>query len=82
MPNSEEVKWENNGIGGFTDYSEGKNDSSVSSVKLSAKHIKKLTVAVDEDVDDRSESCESDNCRIFQTSFTEQQDNPELPQFS
>jgi hypothetical protein len=38
--NSEEVKWNNDGIGGSTDYSEVKNDSSSSSIKLSAKHRK------------------------------------------
>jgi hypothetical protein len=38
--NSEEVKWEDDGISGSTDDSEVKNDSSDSSVKLSAKHIK------------------------------------------
>jgi hypothetical protein len=72
--NSEEVKWDNDVFGGFTDYSEVKNDSSDSSIKLSAKHIKqnakrKFTIAVDEDVDDRSESCESDNICFFQTFF-------------
>ena len=38
--NSEESKWEDDGISGSTDDSEVKNDSSDSSVKLSAKHIK------------------------------------------
>ncbi len=37
--NSEEVEFDNDGIGGSTDYSGVKNDSSDSSVKLSAKHI-------------------------------------------
>jgi hypothetical protein len=40
--NSEEVEWEDDGIGGPTDYSEVKNDSSDSSVRLGAKHIKKI----------------------------------------
>ncbi len=39
--NSEEVKWTNDGGGGFVDYSEVENDSSDSFVKLSTKHIKK-----------------------------------------
>jgi hypothetical protein len=38
--NFEEVKWKDDGGGGSTDYSEVENDSSDSSVKLSAKHIK------------------------------------------
>jgi hypothetical protein len=37
--NSEEVKWNDDGSGGSTDYSEVENDSSDSSVKLSMKHI-------------------------------------------
>jgi hypothetical protein len=50
--NSEEVEWEDDNIGGSTDYSEVKNDSSDSSVKLGAKHIKtnskkKVIIAVD-----------------------------------
>jgi hypothetical protein len=44
--NSEEVGWEDDGIGGgiggSTDYSEVENDSSDSSVKLSTKQIKKI----------------------------------------
>jgi hypothetical protein len=40
--NSEEVKWEDDGIGGSTDYSEVENDSSDSSIKFSAKHIKRI----------------------------------------
>ncbi len=40
--NSEEFDWEDDGIGGSTDYSEVENDSSYSSVKLSAKHMKKF----------------------------------------
>jgi hypothetical protein len=40
--NSEEVKWNDDGDGGSTDYSEVENDSSDSSIKLSAKHIKKI----------------------------------------
>ena len=40
--NSEEVEWEDDGIGGCTDGLEFENDSSDSSVKLSAKHIKKI----------------------------------------
>jgi hypothetical protein len=38
--NPEEVEWEDDGIGGSSDYSEVENDSSDSSIKLSAKHIK------------------------------------------
>jgi hypothetical protein len=38
--NSEEVKWNDDGDSGSTDYSEVENDSSDSSVKLSTKHIK------------------------------------------
>ncbi len=42
--NSEEIKWNDDGDGGcFTDYSEVENDSSDSSIKLSAKHIKNQT---------------------------------------
>jgi hypothetical protein len=48
----------------------------------SKKFKKKLTIAVDEDSDDRSENCESDNSRFSQTSLIKQQDEPELPQFS
>jgi hypothetical protein len=39
---SEEVKWTDDGDGGSADNSEVENDSSDSSVKLSAKHIKKI----------------------------------------
>jgi hypothetical protein len=39
--NSGEVEWNDDGGGGSTDYSEMENNSSDSSVKLSAKHIKK-----------------------------------------
>jgi hypothetical protein len=39
--NSEEVEWIDDGGDGSTDYSEVENDSSDSSIKLSAKHIKK-----------------------------------------
>jgi hypothetical protein len=39
--NSKEVEWNDDGDGGSTDYSEVENDSSDSSIKLSAKHIKK-----------------------------------------
>jgi hypothetical protein len=38
--NSEEVSWNDDSGGGSTDYSEVENDSSDSSIKLSAKHIK------------------------------------------
>jgi hypothetical protein len=85
--NSEEVEWNNDGDGGSTDYSEVENDSSNSSVKLSAKHIKKKSnnkfknVAVEED-DDRSESCESGNSHFSLISSTEPQGEPELLQFS
>jgi hypothetical protein len=41
VSNSEEVEWNDDGGGGSTDYSEVENDSSDSSVKLSAKHILK-----------------------------------------
>ncbi len=39
---SEEIEREDNGIGGSTDYSEVKNNSSDSSIKLSEKYIKKI----------------------------------------
>jgi hypothetical protein len=39
-------------------------------------------IAVDEDFDDRSGSCESDNSRFSQTSLIKKQDEPELSQFS
>jgi hypothetical protein len=42
----------------------------------------KFTIVVDEDFDDRSESCESDISHFSQTSLIEQQDEPELPKFS
>jgi hypothetical protein len=38
--NSKEVKWNDDGDGGYGDNSEVENDSSDSSVKLSLKHIK------------------------------------------
>ncbi len=38
--NSKDIGWKDDGGGGSTDYSESENDSSDSSVKLSAKHIK------------------------------------------
>jgi hypothetical protein len=63
------------------------NDSSDSSVKLSAKYINKKSnkkfknVAVEDD-DDRSESCESKNSRFSQISSSEPQSEPELQQFS
>ncbi len=37
---------------------------------------------MDEDFDDRSESCKSDNSRFSQTFLIKQQDEPELPKFS
>jgi hypothetical protein len=43
VSNSEKVEWNDDGGGGSTDYSELENDSSDSSVKLSAKHIKNQT---------------------------------------
>jgi hypothetical protein len=39
--NSEEVKWNDDGDGGYGDNSEVENDSSDSSVKLTWKHMKK-----------------------------------------
>jgi hypothetical protein len=39
--NPEEVEWEDDGIGGSSYYSKVENDSTDSSIKLSAKHIKK-----------------------------------------
>jgi hypothetical protein len=52
-------------------------------VQNTSKKKKKFRIAVDEDVDDRSESCESDNSRFSQTSLIKQQEgDPELPQFS
>jgi hypothetical protein len=41
LSNYEEVEWTDDGGGGSTDYSEVENDSSDSSIKLSAKHMKK-----------------------------------------
>ncbi len=46
------------------------------------KTKKKFTIAIDENFDNRSESCESDNSHFSQTSLIEQQDEPKLPQFS
>jgi hypothetical protein len=72
---------------GSTDYSEVENDSSDSSIKLSAKHIKRKSnkkfknFAVEND-DDRSESCKSDNSCFSQISSIEPQGEPELLQFS
>ncbi len=48
-------------------------------VKLSVEQIKKKSnkkfrIAADEDIDDRSESCKSDNSRFSQTSSIKQQD--------
>jgi hypothetical protein len=40
--NSTEVKWNDDGDGGYGDNSEVENDSSDSSVKLSLKHTKKM----------------------------------------
>ena len=64
-----------------------KNEFSDSSVKPSAKHIKKKSNkkyknVVVEDDDDRSESCESDNSCFSQISSIEPQGEPELQQFS
>jgi hypothetical protein len=80
----EEVKYEDYGIGGSSDSSEIKYDSSDSSVKQSTKHIKekskkKFTIPFDEDSDDKSEGHESGNSRFSQTSLKEQQGEPELP---
>jgi hypothetical protein len=85
--NYEEVEWNDDGDGGSTDYSGVENDSSDSSVKLSAKHIKiksnkKIRIVAIEDDDDRSESCESDNSHFSQISSIEPQGKPELLQFS
>jgi hypothetical protein len=85
--NSEEVEWNDDGGGDSTDYSEVEHDSSDSSIKLNAQHIqnksnKKFRIAADEDVDDRSECCKSDNSRFSQTPSIEQQGEPELLQFS
>jgi hypothetical protein len=84
--NSEEVEWNDDGGGGSTDYSEVENVSSDSFINLSAKHIKKsnkkFRIATDEDVDDRSESCNSDNSCFSQTFSIKQQGEPELLQFS
>ena len=44
--NSEKVEWTDDAGGGSTDYSEVENDSSDSSIKLSAKHIKKIKLEV------------------------------------
>ncbi len=84
--NSEEVKWNDDGDGGYRDNLKVENDSSDSSVKLSRKHIKKsnekFRIADVEDDDDRSESCKSDNSRFSQTSSIEPQGQPELLKFS
>jgi hypothetical protein len=82
--NNEEVKLEDYGIGGSSDSSEFKFDSSDSSVKQSVKYIngkskKKLKIPFDQDSDDRSEGHESVNSRFSETSLKEQQGEPELP---
>jgi hypothetical protein len=80
--NPEEVEYEDYGIGCSSDLSEVEYDSSDSSVKLSAKHIKKskkkFTFPADEDSDDKSKGYESDNSRFSQMTLKEQQDEPEL----
>jgi hypothetical protein len=48
----------------------------------SKKSENKFRIAAVEDVDDRSESWESDNSHFSQTFLIQQQDEPELPQFS
>jgi hypothetical protein len=81
-----EVEWNDYGDGGYEDNSEDENDSSDSSIKLSAKHIKKKSnkkyknVLVEDD-DDRSESCESENSYISKISSIEPQGELELRQF-
>jgi hypothetical protein len=85
--NSKEVKWNDDGDGGYGDNSEVKNDSSDSSVKLSLKYIKKKSnkkfrIAAVEDDDDSIESYKSDNSHFSQTSPIELQGDPKLPQFS
>jgi hypothetical protein len=84
--NSKEVKWNDDGDGGYGDNSEVEIDSSDSSAKLSLKHIKKsnknFRIAAVEDDDDRSESCKSDSSRFSQTSSIKLKGDPELLQFS
>jgi hypothetical protein len=85
--NSEESKWNDDGDGGYKNNSEVENDSSDSSIKLSWKHTqnksnKNFRIVDVEDVDDRSESCKSDNSCFSQTSSIELQGQPELLQFS
>jgi hypothetical protein len=69
MSNSEEVKQNYDGDGGYGDNLEVENDSSDSSVKLTWKHMKKQTnkrfrIADVEDDDDRS-----DNSHFSQSSI-------------
>jgi hypothetical protein len=63
--NHEKVEDEDYVIGGSSDSSEVKHDSSDSSIKLSAKCIKKskkkFTIPFDEDYDDKSEGYECGN---------------------
>ncbi len=71
---------------GYGDNSEAENEFSDSSVKPSAKYIKKKSNkthknVVVEDDDDRSKSCKSENCHFSQISSTEPQGEPELQQF-
>jgi hypothetical protein len=85
--NFEEVKWNDDGGGGSTDFSEVENDSSDSSIKLSAKHIKpnsnkKFRIVAVEDDDDGIESCESDNSHFSQISSIKPQGEPDLLQFT
>ncbi len=81
------VEWNDDGDGGYGDNSEVENDSSDSSVKPSAKHIKtksnkKIRIAAVEDDDGCSKSCKSDNSCFSQTSSIEPQRDPKLLQFS
>jgi hypothetical protein len=77
-----EVEWNDDSDCGYRDDSEVENEFSDSSVKPSAKHIKKskkkyINVVVKDD-DDRSKRYESENSRFSQISSTEPQGEPEL----
>ncbi len=81
-----EVEWNDDSDYGHGDNSEMENEFSDSSVKPSAKHIKKKSNkkykhVVVEDDDDRSENCESDNSPFSQISSIKPQGELELQQF-
>jgi hypothetical protein len=82
---SKEVGWNDDSDCGYRDNSEVENEFSDSSVKPSAKYIKKSNQkyknVVVEDDDDRSKSCESENRHFSQISSSEPQGEPESQQF-